>query len=85
MDKKEIRNLALQNAIKFNGKANQGAVIGHIISNDEKAKSQIKEIAKEVNEIIKEVNKLSLEDQKKELEKNAPELLKEEKHEKKEG
>jgi glutamyl-tRNA synthetase len=81
----KIRNIALQNAVKFNGKANPGAVIGHIISNDPKAKSKIQEIAKEVNEIIKEVNKLSLEDQKKELEKNAPDLLKEKKHEKKEG
>ena len=85
MDKKHIRNLALQNAIKFNGKANPGAVIGHIISNDPKAKANIKEIAKKVNEVIKEVNKLSLNKQNQELIDNAPELLKEKKHEKKQG
>jgi glutamyl-tRNA synthetase len=82
---KIIRNLVLQNAVKFEGKASLGAVIGHIISNDPKSKENIKSIAKEVNAIIKEVNNLSLEDQKRELEKNAPELLIEKKHEKKEG
>jgi len=88
MDKKEIRNLTLQNAVKFNGKANPGAVIGHILGNHPELKSKMKELAKDVNEIIKEVNKINPEKQKEELEKNAPELLiekvKEEKHELKE-
>ena len=85
MDKKEIRNLALQNAIKFDGRANPGAVIGHIIANHPNAKKNIKKIAKDVNDVIKEVNKLALENQIEELKKQAPELLKEKKHEKKEG
>jgi glutamyl-tRNA synthetase len=88
MDKNEIRNLALQNAVKFNGKANQGAVIGHILGSHPEAKASMKEIAKLVNEVIKEVNKISVDKQREELEKNAPELLiekvKEEKHELKE-
>lgn len=83
MDKQLIRNLALQNALKFNGRANPGAVIGHIIANNPEAKDNIKDIAQNVNLIVKEVNKLDLEKQKQELEKNAPELLKQEKHEKK--
>ena len=85
MKKEEIRNIVLQNAVKFDGKANQGTVIGHIISHNPEAKKDIKEIAKLVGETIKEVSKLSVEEQKAELEKNAPELLKEKKHEKKEG
>jgi glutamyl-tRNA synthetase len=85
MNKEEIRNIVLQNAVKFNGKANQGTVIGHIISHNPEAKSNIQEIAKLVGEVIGEVSKLSVEKQKAELEKNAPNLLKEKKHEKKEG
>ena len=84
MDKQLIRNLALQNAIKFNGKANPGAVIGHIIANHPDMKSKIKELAKDINEIVKEVNKMPLEKQGEELKKKAPGLLIEEKHEKKE-
>jgi glutamyl-tRNA synthetase len=88
MDKQTIRNLALQNAVKFNGKANPGAVIGHILGSHPEAKANMKEIAKEVNAIIKEVNKIPVAEQLKELQKNAPELLiekvKEEKHELKE-
>jgi len=82
--KSNIRNLALQNAIKFNGKANPGAVIGHLISEDLSIKKDMKEISKKVNEIIKEVNGLSVEEQRKELEKVAPDLLKEKKKEKEE-
>jgi glutamyl-tRNA synthetase len=88
MDRQTIRNLALQNAVKFNGKANPGAVIGHILGSHPEAKANMKEIAKEVNAIIKEVNKIPAAEQLKELQKNAPELLiekvKEEKHELKE-
>jgi glutamyl-tRNA synthetase len=88
MDRQTIRNLALQNAVKFNGKANPGAVIGHILGSHPEAKAKMKELAKEVNDIIKEVNKISAEKQREELEKNAPDLLiekvKEEKHELKE-
>ncbi len=76
MYKKETRNLVLQNAVKFNGKANTSAVIGHIISTNPRLKEKIKEISKEVNNIVKEINKLSLEKQIKELKKRAPELLK---------
>ena len=85
MEKEEIRNIVLQNAVKFDGRANQGTVIGHIISHNPEAKKDIKEIAQLVGETIKEVSKLSVEEQKAELEKNAPDLLKERKHEKKEG
>lgn len=76
-----IKKYALQNAIRFNGKANNGAVIGKIIAEKPELKNNIKEIANKVNEIIKEINELPLEQQKKELEKIAPELLEKKKEE----
>jgi len=79
-----IKKYALQNAVKFNGKASPGAVIGHILGEKPELKSKIKEIAKKVNGIVKEINQLSIEQQKELLKKQAPELLKEKKHEEKE-
>jgi glutamyl-tRNA synthetase len=77
-----IRKYALHNAVKFNGKANPGAVIGKILAERPELKDKIKEIAKKVNTITKEINSLPLEKQKSLLEKQAPELL-EKKHEEK--
>ena len=57
--KEVIRKYALQNAIKFNGKANPESVIGKVLS--ENSKLNPKDVAKEVMVIIKEVNKLSKE------------------------
>jgi triosephosphate isomerase len=74
IDQKTIRNLALQNAVKFNGKSNPGAVIGHILGSHPEEKANMKEISKMVNDIIKEVNKIPVDKQRAELEKNAPEL-----------
>ena len=42
--KKIARKYALQNAIKFEGKANPGAVIGHLLAEDPSLKSKIKEL-----------------------------------------
>ena len=75
-----IRKYALQNAVKFNGKANPGAVIGKLLGEKPELKDKIKDISKQVNAILKEINSMSLEKQKELLEKEAPELLKEKKH-----
>ena len=80
-----IRKYALQNAIKFNGKANLGAVIGRVLSENPELKNDIQKITKEIQGAIKEINKLSPEKQRKELETTAPELLKEKEKEKREG
>jgi len=77
--KELIRKLVLQNAVKYNGKANPGAVIGHLLGKDPSLKDRMKELSKDINEIIKEVNKLPLEKQAEELKKTAPELLEEKK------
>lgn len=83
--KEDIKNWALQNAIKYNGKANQGAVIGKLLAEHPELKKELKELNKEISKIISEVNKLEPDKQKKELEKRAPELLEEKPKEKKEG
>ncbi len=74
-----IRKYALQNAIKFDGVANPGAVIGKILAEKPELKSKIKDIAKKANEIIKEISQLSVEEQKELLKKQAPDLLKKQK------
>jgi len=79
--KEIILKYALQNAVKYNGKANLNSVIGKVFS-------ELKEINKEqlINEakiIINEVNSLSIEQQKENLNKLAPELLEEKKIEQK--
>ncbi|MGQ9723121.1 MAG: glutamate--tRNA ligase [Candidatus Jordarchaeum sp.] len=72
---------ALANAIKFEGKANQKAVIGKIIAMNPELKEQAKKIGKMVSLVIEEINKLTLDEQKKKLLEIAPELLEEQKRE----
>ncbi len=74
---KDIRLWALQNAVKYGGTANPGAVIGKILATHPGAKSQMAEIGKSVAAIIKDVNGVSAEKQLAELERDAPELLEE--------
>lgn len=80
---KEIRKFALQNAVKFDGKANPGAIIGKILGEDPTLKDRSSEIAKLSAKIVAEINKLGVEKQKAELLATAPELLEKKKHEKK--
>jgi len=65
---KKAKAYALKNAIHYNGKANQGAVISGLFAEGLK-KEDVKKYAKEINEIVNSVNKLSLEEQEKEYEK----------------
>lgn len=81
--KDKIRKYALQNAIKFNGKANPGAVIGKLLAEDPSLKQKIKEISRDMQAAVKEVNKMPLEEQAAELKRTAPELLEEKKKEEK--
>src|SRR3989344_5360060 len=69
----KILKFALYNAIRYNGKANPGAVIGAIFSQVKNVKKE--DVIKKVNEIIKKVNSMSLEEQTAKLEKLAPEML----------
>jgi len=76
---------ALQNAVKYNGKANPGALIGKILQEKPELKDKLDEVKKIINEAVTKVNSMKLEEQQKELEKY-PELLekKEEKRDLKE-
>ena len=67
--KEDILKYALQNAVKFDGKANPGAVIGKILSENPELKKDMKNISKQANKIISEVNSMPLEEQKKQFEK----------------
>jgi glutamyl-tRNA synthetase len=71
----EIRKYALQNAIKYKGKANPGALVGQILNLDPDLKAKMKEIMPQIKSIVDEVNAMGFEAQKVELEKVAPELL----------
>ncbi len=72
---KEIRKYVLSNAIKYDGKASQGSVIGQLLGQHPELKAKFKEVAPLVGKTISEVNKLGLEKQTEELQTLAPELL----------
>ncbi|MBI2670839.1 glutamate--tRNA ligase [Candidatus Woesearchaeota archaeon] len=69
MNKDLIYALALENAIKFNGRASQSSVTGILISISPSIKSNIKEASKLIAKIIEEVNSMSLQEQKEKYEK----------------
>ncbi len=68
-----VRRYSLQNAIKFDGKAQPKAVLGKIMA--EYPELNAREALILIQKIIEDVNTLSLDDQRKELEEKAPELL----------
>lgn len=74
-----ILKYALQNAIKFDGKANPGAVIGKVLSEDPKLRTKSADLGKQAAEIIRAVNNMSVKEQQDKLKKLAPGLLKEKK------
>jgi len=73
--KTAIKKYALQNAIRYKGKANPGAVIGKVLAENPELREKVKEVNKEIANIVKDINKLSLEKQEKILQELAPELL----------
>ena len=70
-----IRKWVLANAVRYEGRANPGAIIGKLLAEQPDLKDQLKTIAKEVKGIVDSINAMSLEDQKKELEGIDPSLL----------
>lgn len=80
--KKAALKYALQNAVEFKGKANAGAVIGKVISENPELKERIKDVAAAANASVKEVNNIKPEEQVKKLQEIAPELLEKKKSEK---
>jgi len=76
-----IRKYALENAVKHNGKAQMGSVIGSIIQEKPEVKKNIEKIKEEVRKIVEEVNSTKKEKQLEELKHLAPELLEKKKEE----
>src|SRR3989344_3734047 len=77
---KTIRAYVLKNALSYNGKAQQGAVISALF-NEGMKKEEVKNYIKKISEIIKEINSLSLEKQEKEFEKLKKEVSEREERE----
>ena len=80
--KEIILKYALQNAVKYKGKANIGAVLGKVLSENPKLKKDTKRLSKDIKKIVDEVNSLSLEEQKAKLEKYSDQLKEPEKEKK---
>ena len=70
-----IRKLALLNAIRHDGKAQTGPVIGKILGEKPELRTKAKEISSLVNEVVQEVNSLPLSEQKRLVEEKWPEIL----------
>ena len=60
---------ALQNAVKYRGKANSGAIVGKILSEKPELKDEIKHLMKDIKETVVKVNSLNPEEQEYELKK----------------
>lgn len=82
--KQLAKKYALQNAVKFNGKANIGTVIGKVLAERPEYKKEIKQIQIIVSAVVKEVNAIPINQQKVQLTVIAPELVGEKPKEEKE-
>ncbi len=82
--KEIIRKIALLNAVKHEGKAQAGPVIGKILGEKPELRTKVKELSVLVNEVIMEVNSLALSEQQHIIEMKWPEsFVKEKKEEEK--
>jgi len=70
-----ILKYALQNAVRYKGKANSNAIIGRILKENPKLKKDMKNLIKEIDKVVKEVNFIGIDEQLNKLKGIAPELL----------
>ena len=75
MDEGLILKYVLQNAVRYNGKANPGAIIGKVLQEKPELRAEIERVSSYINIIVKDVNTMTLEQQKEKLGMVAPELL----------
>ena len=73
--KELIRKIALLNAIRHDGKAETGPVIGKILGEKQELRTKVKEVTAIVNTVVREVNKIPLDKQKLMVEEKWPEAL----------
>ena len=70
-----IRKTALSNAVKHDGKAQTGPVVGKILGEKPEYREKVKELSSLIGTVIREVNRFSLEKQKSIVAEKWPELL----------
>ncbi len=70
-----IMKYALQNAVRYGGKAEQGRIIGKILGERPELRDKIKDMQKEIADIVKKINNMSSVEQVTELERLAPGLI----------
>ncbi len=82
--KDTIKKYALRNAVKFEGEATVGPVMGKVMGESDEFREDPQGTKELVNEVVEEINQLSLQEQKEELEKLMPEFFEEEEEEEEE-
>lgn len=75
MSNNNIRQLVLENAVKYKGKANKKFVFGSVLANIPEYKTKQKELHEILDNLVAEINSLDLEKQKQELEKLNPDFF----------
>ncbi|MFT4325964.1 MAG: glutamate--tRNA ligase [Candidatus Woesearchaeota archaeon] len=83
--KQNITIFALENALKFNGKANPGAVVGKVIALDASLKQNMKDVSVVIRDVIADIEKKSLDEQKQLLLELNPDFEKEQQAKKQEN
>ena len=73
--KKEIRKIALQNAVEHDGKTKDKVVLSKSLGTIPELKNNVKEVIPEIASIVSQVNDMSIEEQKTEIQNNFPEIL----------
>ncbi len=81
----KIKEFALENAVKFKGKATKGAIVGKLMSLDVTIKSRMQEVNPLIDKIIEEVNSMDLESQTKLLLELNPNFTEQQEDKKKEN
>jgi glutamyl-tRNA synthetase len=79
--RENIRKAALLNAVRHDGRAQEGAVISKILGEKPVLRAKVKELSAIVSNVVREVNSLSREEQKQIIEEKWPEILLKEKTE----
>jgi len=73
--KKEIRKIALQNAVEHDGKTKDKVVLSKSLGTIPELKNNVKEVIPEIASIVSQVNDMSIDEQKTEIQNNFPEIL----------
>jgi glutamyl-tRNA synthetase len=73
--KKEIRKIALQNAVEHDGKTKDKVVLSKSLGTIPELKNNVKDVIPEIASIVSQINGMSIEEQKTEIQNNFPEIL----------